>query len=243
VASAAVVNPKTGSWCLIDPSPDIVRQIHELQRIYGKADLGFENLDVFVTHIHLGHYWGLGFFGKEGLGVQGVRVFSGDKATAFFKANHPFRRMEEEGRLHFKTIGPDRPWKGFVEIEAVPVPHRSDFSETFAFRISGERGTVFYMPDTDLLPQDLTEQAGNADYAFLDGTFYSPDEIPGLSRVPHPPVQETVRALAQDPAWKAKVVFTHLNHTNPLLLPRSPQRRELEEAGFHVADDWDAVPL
>ncbi len=34
-----------------------------------------------------------------------------------------------------------------------------------------------------------------------------------------------------------RVFFTHLNHTNPAIDRESPQRREIEARGFHVAED------
>lgn len=246
VASAALVDPASGSWCLFDPSPDAARQLALLRSLYeaGPAPAP-DRLRVFVTHLHLGHYWGLGFFGKEGLDVRGLPVHAGPRATDFFRDNEPFRSMEQEGRLRFEVIEPGRPWEEWARVEAVEVPHRAEFSETYAFRITGPRASAFYMPDADRLPDDLVEQAGSADFAFLDGTFHDRDEIPGLSdgSVPHPPVAETAAFLRQARGWKARTVFTHLNHTNPLLRPESPERRALEEKGFRVAEDGDAVAL
>ena len=34
---------------------------------------------------------------------------------------------------------------------------------------------------------------------------------------------------------KAKVHFIHMNHTNPLLEPTSPQTKTVQEAGFKIA--------
>jgi pyrroloquinoline quinone biosynthesis protein B len=35
---------------------------------------------------------------------------------------------------------------------------------------------------------------------------------------------------------KQKIYFIHLNHTNPLLNPKSPQRKVLRKNGFQVAE-------
>jgi pyrroloquinoline quinone biosynthesis protein B len=247
VASAALVDPDSDSWILIDPSPDLPAQLLGLGKVLGRdGPPPLRDLRVFLTHIHLGHYWGLGFLGREGAAASGVEVFAGEKACAFLRENHPFRRMVEEGRIEPVPLGDGRPWRGAAEILPMDVPHRLDFSETFAFRIQGPRASVFYMPDADRIPDRLLAAVGGVDHAFVDGTFYSPDEIPGLSdgTVPHPPVRETAQKFAAEGTLgNTRVVFTHLNHTNPLLDPDGPERADLGSLGFFVAEDFEVVEI
>jgi pyrroloquinoline quinone biosynthesis protein B len=70
------------------------------------------------------------------------------------------------------------------------------------------------------------------DVALLDGTFFSPDELPGrdLTRIPHPPVKDTVTRLTE---VTAEVRLIHLNHSNPLLAA-GPEREWLKESGLEV---------
>jgi pyrroloquinoline quinone biosynthesis protein B len=82
------------------------------------------------------------------------------------------------------------------------------------------------------------------DVADLDGTFLAAGEIPGRSvaEVPHPFIEESVQRLAGlPPAERAKVQFIHLNHTNATLQAGSPARREIERAGFRVAENGQRV--
>jgi pyrroloquinoline quinone biosynthesis protein B len=37
------------------------------------------------------------------------------------------------------------------------------------------------------------------------------------------------------PEEKAKIYFTHFNHTNPLLAPKSEEYREVISKGYHIA--------
>ena len=57
--------------------------------------------------------------------------------------------------------------------------------------------------------------------------------------VPHPFVEESVRALA---GARGEVRFTHLNHTNALLDP-DPASRPALPPGFAVARDGEEVGL
>jgi len=79
----------------------------------------------------------------------------------------------------------------------------------------------------------------------LDATFYRNGEIPrDMAEVPHPFVEETVQLLATLPAReRAKVYFIHFNHTNPLLNPASPERQQVLQLGFKVADEGLALEL
>ena len=36
---------------------------------------------------------------------------------------------------------------------------------------------------------------------------------------------------------KTRIIFTHLNHSNPVVSAISPERQELEARGFEVAED------
>ena len=51
------------------------------------------------------------------------------------------------------------------------------------------------------------------------------------------------RFAALAPAERAKIRFIHLNHTSPALQADSPARRQIERAGFRVAEVADRVGL
>ena len=78
----------------------------------------------------------------------------------------------------------------------------------------------------------------SVDYAFLDATFFDPEEIiyRPLEEIPHPLVKETVAYLGSvSQELKNKVYFIHMNHTNPLLDPKSNASQWVLSQGFHVA--------
>ena len=68
--------------------------------------------------------------------------------------------------------------------------------------------------------------------------FYDGEEIKSrdISQIPHPFVIESMETLnSLSVEEKAKVHFIHMNHTNPLLEPTSPQTKTVQEAGFKIA--------
>ena len=98
------------------------------------------------------------------------------------------------------------------------------------YRIDGPVRSALYLPDIDSWEEwdamgvRLEEVLATVDVAFLDATFFADGEIPGrdMSGFPHPFIRTTMNRLAPLPATeRAKVVFIHLNHTNPALDPTS----------------------
>ena len=75
---------------------------------------------------------------------------------------------------------------------------------------------ALFIPDIDQWSKwdrDIRKVVDGVDLAFLDGTFASPDELPGrsIADIPHPLIPAT-RDLLKGTA--GRVWFIHLNHTN-----------------------------
>ncbi len=82
--------------------------------------------------------------------------------------------------------------------------------------------------------------------AILDGTFFSPDELPGrdIGTIGHPLITHSMDLL--EPLVRERglrVYFSHLNHSNPALFPGSEQRKRVEQRGFRILDEEQRIPL
>ena len=87
---------------------------------------------------------------------------------------------------------------------------------------------------------DIRDVISEVDIALIDGCFWEPFPIPG---VPHPPVRESLDRLQPLADAGKRIVFTHLNHSNPLVDLDSAEAREVRERGFSVADEGDTFAL
>ena len=110
----------------------------------------------------------------------------------------------------------------------------------FEDRLTG--GALVYAPCLAAWPPALDEALAGAGCVILDGTFFHDDEMlraAGQDRparaMGHLPITETCPRLRAHPA--ARKFYTHLNNTNPVLDPGSPERATLQAAGIEVADD------
>lgn len=250
VVSLAVVNPQTSQRWLLDASPDLPQQLHELDRVTPVSDgPGIDG--IFLTHGHVGHYTGLMHLGREVMGTRGVPVHVMPRMRMFLTGSGPWSQLVALGNIDLTTmeegtavaLGPG------LRITPFLVPHRDEYTETVGFRIDGPSRSVLYLPDIDKWERwdvAIEELLEEVDVAYLDGSFFDGEELPGrdMSQIPHPFVIDSMRRWAELPeATRARVRFLHMNHTNPLLDPDSDASRAVREAGFRVARQGERVDL
>ncbi len=248
VVSLGLVDPRAGTKYLFEATPDFPRQFYALEMEAPSARYALGG--VFLTHAHIGHYAGLMHFGHEVMGARDVPVYTMPRMRRFLTDNGPWSQLVAFGNIVLKPLEADVPVVlGDVTVTPLQVPHRDEFSETVGFVIRGPGRSALFIPDIDVWEKwerPLREVLEGVDYALVDATFYSMDELPGrdMSRVPHPLVQHTMALLADAPASeRAKVWFIHMNHGNPLLWPDSPESHAVRDAGFNIAREGQRLPL
>ena len=233
---------------LFDAAPTLPQQLYQFWASTGLAltDLA----GVWLTHAHMGHYAGLIHFGKEAASTRGVAVYAMPRMAEFLAENGPWSQLVSAQNIvvhqlsanNAVVVGPAKvtPWL---------VPHRDEFSETVGYLIEGPNKRALYLPDIDKWQKwhrDLVSVLQTVDVALLDATFFSADELPGrdLALIPHPTVLESVAMLRDLPrSVRSRVVFTHMNHTNPLLDPASPETQQVLSMGFKIARVGDRFDL
>lgn len=245
VSSLALVEPEEERFYLVDATPDITRQIdlitHPAFRDRAAERRPFDG--IFLTHAHIGHYAGLAVLGNEGLGIRDTPVFCTAAMAAFLSENQPWAFLVEQGRIVPTPLAPGVPHRidPLLEVELWPVPHRDEFADTVAFVFRGPTGSLLFLPDInswDLWEREVAEVVTEVDVALLDGAFWSMDELPGRSvdEVPHPLIRQTMDRLeAVVQQERARVVFTHLNNSNPALDEGGPEQAEIARRGFELA--------
>jgi pyrroloquinoline quinone biosynthesis protein B len=256
VASLAIHLPKTNSVYIVDATPDLPRQIARIHTFRphpeGRGDRS--PVDGFLlTHAHMGHYLGLAHLGFESLNTKGMPVWTSPRMAAFLRGNGPWSQLVRLENIAIREFQPGEPFalaEG-ITVKPIQVPHRDEYSDTMAFVIRGPNKTLFYVPDTDTWktwPKPLLDvlKDEKVDYALLDATFYSPDELPdrNVEKIKHPLVTQSMDLL--EPlvkAGKLKVYFTHLNHSNPALDPVGAARKAIEARGFQVLEEGEELGL
>ena len=252
VACLGLIDAGGQRW-MIDATPDFPRQLWSLNQAAPTSQAPAVS-GIFLTHAHVGHYTGLMFLGHESMGAAGIPVYAMPRMSDFLRTSGPWSQLVRLQNIELRPLEAGAPVRlpGGLTITPIPVPHRQEFSEVVGFRIAGPRRSILFIPDIDSWDQwdasgvRLEDELAKVDAAYLDGTFYSNGEIPGrdMSGFPHPFITRTMERLRPLPrAQRDKVRFIHLNHTNPALWEGTPQRREIESRGFHVAREGERLGL
>lgn len=240
-SAVAVVDGTSNRKYLFDATPDIGEQLYRLHRT---APDGTFKLDgVFLTHAHIGHYTGLMQFGFEAMGARDIPVYAMPRMHAFITDNGPWDQLVRYDNIELKPLadGEEVILSPAVRVTPFLVPHRDEYSETVGFRIDGPNRSAIYLPDIDKWERwdtDIREIVRSVDYALVDATFFADGELPGrdMSNIPHPFVSESMELFDElAPDEKARVIFIHMNHTNPLLFDGSDEQDVVREKGFRVA--------
>lgn len=240
-----------GALILVEATPAIETQIAELQRRTSIEGRGRKPVDaILLTHAHIGHYLGLAQLGREVAATQAMPLFVSQRMATFLRDNGPWSQLVALGQIELRDFAPPSRFRltQGIDVEAIPVPHRDEFSDTLAFRIHGPHRTVLFCPDIDAWERNpglLERLLDGVDVAYLDGTFYDGRELPERARseIPHPPMVDTMdRLQAFVKAHPGSVRFIHLNHTNPAWND-DVIAASIEARGFRIAQVGESVEL
>ena len=254
-ASLAVVDPESHERWLFDCTPDFRPQLRLLDGATDRASSADPSLPkltgIFLTHAHIGHYTGLMHLGREVIGARGVSVYAMPRMSQFLRENGPWSQLVNLENIRLRPLAADQRVQVNSRISVTPilVPHRDEFSETVGFVIAGPEKKALYIPDIDKWERwdrSIETYIRGVDVAWVDGTFFDDDELPGrdMSQIPHPFIRESLHRLGRLPrAIRQRVRFIHLNHTNPALREDSAAQRLIRDAGFHIASQGEIFQL
>ena len=105
--------------------------------------------------------------------------------------------------------------------------------------------SFFFAPSLSGQHSEWTKAAASSDLVFIDGTFWSDDELRKTGRtektareIGHLPLSGPGGLLEQFPkSAKGRKILIHINNTNPILDEQSPEHRAVLDAGFEIAYD------
>ncbi len=253
-----------GGWHVVNASPDITRQIEQFLPA-GECNLikpcrSAPIASVLVTNADLDHCLGL-YLLREG---EELRVTAPDGVrSSLIRGLHLDGVL---GRYNgIRWVLPSTDWmpadSSGLEVRAVELeraePPRYDVhggpghgrprcdGVGYQFRCGGAGPVVGVFPDVGWMDQGLLGRLDECDVLFFDGTFWTADEMPALGmgtrdafdmgHVPMSGSGGSMQALSQ--LETTDVYFMHINNTNPVLRPDSPERQQLHESGMRLAED------
>jgi pyrroloquinoline quinone biosynthesis protein B len=231
------------NWWLINASPDLPRQIESTTRLQPRhsAPRNTPIAAVLLTNADIDHALGLLLLRQK---EKPLVVYGTDETRAALAWLD--RTLARFCGIEWRKISSDfQRLNGSIGFRAIELPH----SVAFQFLDEASGGLVLVAPAVSELTRELSEASADSDVIFFDGTFWSDDELdavrPGARsarEMNHLPIRGgSLDFLRQSPARRK--IYTHINNTNPILMPGSLERAELEQAGIEVARDGLEIVL
>ncbi len=113
----------------------------------------------------------------------------------------------------------------------------------------GDRRLV-YVPGAAGVTAAVRARLARADVVLFDGTLFCDDEMMATGsgtktgrRMGHMPLAGDDGTLAALASLPGRRILIHINNTNPILIEGSAERRQVEAAGFEIAEDGMEIVL
>ena len=262
------IRGKGDGWYLLGASPDLRYQIEcnpELQPLSGTRNSPIAG--VVLASADIDHVLGLLLLRE----LQPFQIWATEAVTDILRGGNSMfgmlNRVENQVRWNVIRSGEDfalRHTSGNesgIRCRAIPLSSRrpayanstQEFGETVLGLIvtSPSGKTLGFFPQLLTLDPELKSLFTTMDCLFLDGTFWSDDELIRVQgsghtarEMGHIPVDGddgTMRQLAE--LSKPRKIYIHINNTNPMLNEESSQYSTLRSMGWELAEDGCQIDL
>ncbi len=256
-------------WFLLNASPEIRSQIEGCASLHPRAPRHSPIAAILLTNGDLDHCLGLLSLRES----HPLVIYATDPVRrGFTEGNALYRTLQRfpeqvtwrvleldkesdlsghDGRPSGLVVGAvPAPGKLPIHLEGSATPHPGDnIGLMIHDRGTGKR-LAYFSAAAGITPP-MRAALDKADCVFFDGTFWSGDELIALGlgtkraeEMAHLPVGGAGGSLETLAAIRApRRIYIHVNNTNPLLRPRSPEHLQAEAGGWEVAYDGMEVTL
>jgi pyrroloquinoline quinone biosynthesis protein B len=222
---------------LINASPDLPRQIENTTWLQPRRNASRNTpiSGVLLTNADIDHALGLLLLRQQ---EKPLVVYATDETRAALAWLD--RTLARFCGIEWRMVTPKfQSLDSGLAFRAIELPG----SVAFQVRDDTTSRTALFAPSADSLTDQLRDAVHTSDLVMFDGTFWSEGELgrvrPGARsarEMNHLPINDgSFDALRQSPARRK--IYTHINNTNPILMPGSHERAQVEQAGIEVARD------
>lgn len=257
--SSVAVSADGDRWVLLNCSPDVAEQIEAYAPLQPRAVRGTPIAGMLLTDANVDHLGGLATLRQSGEHAFVIRSSSVVRELATAQpafapfAQAPHRWLDVPFDAPCAPANDADPVGDELTVRAILAPgttpgfdgRRALAGAVVAFEIAdrGSDARLLFAPVFSAIDAPLRTAIDAASVVVLDGSFYSDDELgeQGLAHkrardLGHQPVGGA-GTLAQLRGTPARVIFTHLNNSNPMLDPESQAARSVAAFGAEIAFD------
>ncbi|MCO8144581.1 pyrroloquinoline quinone biosynthesis protein PqqB [Rhodovulum tesquicola] len=253
--SSLAVTGNGEDWAILNASPDIRHQLTDCAALHPSGLREVPLKSVLVTNGDIDHVAGLLTLRE----MQPFDLFATAGIHQILAQNPIFAALNEKVVTR-KTVTLGVPFRLAPGLWAdlFPVPGKVPLylegetvetdlvgEQTVGVHLTGGGGEALYIPGCAMLNDDLRARLNGAPLVFFDGTLWRDDEMvrAGLGektgkRMGHISMSGPDGSIAAFAGLDVgKKIYVHMNNTNPVLNPASPERAEAEAAGWIIGQD------
>ncbi len=254
------------AWFLLNASPDLRVQIlaaPELSPPDGSRGspitgvfLPSADVDSIMGLLHLREFTPFRIFATPG--VQQILLEENTIFRVLDRATPPVQWLGISMQPQFARVAGDPADDSSFRCSAVPLggTYPDYVSDSLRGKLSADQAVVgllveqgekrlFFAPSLSGQNQEWKKLAESSDLVFLDGTFWSDDELiraTGSGKtaraIGHLPLSGADGLLRQfSGAGRGRRVLIHINNTNPILDEESAEYHQVREMGWEIAHD------
>lgn len=242
-------------WIIVNASPDVRAQIGMTRALHPSDGVRSTPIEaIILTGAEIDQTAGL-------LSLRERQPFTlyGTAATLGYVAENPMFDALASATVPRRPVALDEPFElaGGIQAQLFAVAGKAPlYAEGDAPEIGGEtaanvgveftrEGARFaFVPGCALIGPALKSRLAGADAFMFDGTLFSDDELissgtgdkTGL-RMGHVSIDGPDGSLARLAGMDNRRIYIHINNTNPILIDGSPERRQVLQAGWEIAED------
>ncbi|ANY08762.1 pyrroloquinoline quinone biosynthesis protein PqqB [Pseudonocardia sp. HH130630-07] len=253
--SSIAISPDGRRWWLVNASPDVRTQLADTPALHPVSDRGTPLQGVLLTDAEIDHTLGLVLL-REGGGVTLHATASTERTLR--AGTGLLDTLERFCPVRWTPVDPGVPHDlGGLRYRAFDVPtgkHDRFGTGTGSGRVVGYRFTdtgsgrsAVYLPGVQELTGAVLDELDGADLLLVDGTTWHDDELVRLglaAKTAHDMGHlhvggpgGSLDVLTRPERRLGRVVYVHVNNTNPMLLEDSAERAEVTAAGLTVGTD------
>lgn len=250
--SSVAVSADGKAWAVLNASPDIRIQMAATPALHPTGLREVPLRSVLLTNGDIDHVAGLLTLRE----AQGYDLYATPAIHAALAANPMMAALRPDVVIRRDValdasveLAPGLRATLFAVPGKVPLYQESGTVETgligettvgVELRANGRR--ALYIPGCAAMPDWLRDRIEGADALLFDGTLWQDDEMirAGLGhktglRMGHMAARDTIAAL--DRVRLGQRIFVHMNNSNPLNDPASPESAKARAAGWQIARD------
>jgi pyrroloquinoline quinone biosynthesis protein B len=259
--SGLAVTADGHNWILINASPDLGQQIRQSKGLQPRSGVrGSPIKAVVLTGAEIDQIAGLLTLRER----ERVVIHASAAVLAILAENPIFNGLAPE--LVTRSIADSSvpvALPGGLQAELFPVPGKpplyienvqptqGGLEETNAGVELCTGGTcLIYVPGAAAISPPVRERLARADVILFDGTFFRDDEMERQGTgtktafaMGHMPISGEGGSLAILQGIGARRIYVHINNTNPVLIHGTPERAEVEQHGWEIAEDGMEIAL